>query len=106
MCILAPYVAWICIVAMTCKTFLELVTDRTSKQYQGSVYWQVKQSVSCKCCTGGKLQVAWQVEVLAKTVLDAPVEIQVGGRSVVNADITQARRGSRVVQQGSRGVRE
>ncbi len=49
---------------------------------------------------------AWQVEVLAKTVLDAPIEIQVGGRSVVNADITQARRGSRVVQRGSRGVHE
>ena len=31
------------------------------------------------------------MEVLAKTVLDAPVEIQVGGRSVVNADITQVR---------------
>ena len=29
--------------------------------------------------------------MLAKTVLDAPVEIQVGGRSIVNADITQAR---------------
>ena len=29
--------------------------------------------------------------MLAKTVLAAPVEIQVGGRSVVNADITQAR---------------
>ncbi len=32
-----------------------------------------------------------QVELLAKSVLDAPVEIQVGGRSVVNADITQVR---------------
>jgi hypothetical protein len=31
------------------------------------------------------------VELLAKSVLDAPVEIQVGGRSVVNADITQVR---------------
>jgi len=30
-----------------------------------------------------------QVEVLARTVLQAPVEIQVGGRSIVNADITQ-----------------
>lgn len=30
-----------------------------------------------------------QVEVLAKQVLKAPVEIQVGGRSVVNSDITQ-----------------
>lgn len=30
-----------------------------------------------------------QVETLARTVLQAPVEIQVGGRSIVNADITQ-----------------
>ena len=30
-----------------------------------------------------------QVEVLARQVLQAPVEIQVGGRSVVNKDITQ-----------------
>lgn len=30
-----------------------------------------------------------QVETLARTVLQAPVEIQVGGRSTVNADITQ-----------------
>jgi ATP-dependent RNA helicase DDX46/PRP5 len=32
---------------------------------------------------------AAQVETLARTVLQAPVEIQVGGRSIVNADITQ-----------------
>jgi ATP-dependent RNA helicase DDX46/PRP5 len=30
-----------------------------------------------------------QVEVLARQVLNNPVEIQVGGRSVVNKDITQ-----------------
>lgn len=30
-----------------------------------------------------------QVEVLARQVLSNPVEIQVGGRSVVNKDITQ-----------------
>ena len=30
-----------------------------------------------------------QVEVLARQVLTNPVEIQVGGRSVVNKDITQ-----------------
>ena len=30
-----------------------------------------------------------QVEILAKQILKAPVEIQVGGRSVVNKDITQ-----------------
>ncbi|KAK9806771.1 hypothetical protein WJX72_002237 [[Myrmecia] bisecta] len=30
------------------------------------------------------------VEVLAKRVLDTPIEIQVGGRSVVNSDITQS----------------
>ncbi|KAL2500272.1 DEAD-box ATP-dependent RNA helicase 42 [Forsythia ovata] len=30
-----------------------------------------------------------QVEILARKVLDKPVEIQVGGRSVVNKDITQ-----------------
>ncbi|KAK6916851.1 Helicase, C-terminal [Dillenia turbinata] len=30
-----------------------------------------------------------QVEILARRVLDKPVEIQVGGRSVVNKDITQ-----------------
>ncbi|KAJ7298326.1 hypothetical protein O6H91_Y003800 [Diphasiastrum complanatum] len=30
-----------------------------------------------------------QVEVLARKVLDRPIEIQVGGRSVVNTDITQ-----------------
>ena len=31
-----------------------------------------------------------QVEVLARAVLQSPVEIQVGGRSVVNADIQQS----------------
>ena len=31
----------------------------------------------------------WQVETLARKVLIRPVEIQVGGRSVVNKDITQ-----------------
>lgn len=30
-----------------------------------------------------------QVEVLAKQVLQSPIEIQVGGRSVVNSDISQ-----------------
>ena len=34
--------------------------------------------------------VAWsQVEMMAKQSMQAPVEIQVGGRSVVNKDITQ-----------------
>lgn len=34
--------------------------------------------------------VSWlQVEILARAVLQKPVEIQVGGRSVVNKDITQ-----------------
>jgi ATP-dependent RNA helicase DDX46/PRP5 len=31
-----------------------------------------------------------QVEALAKSVLQSPIEIQVGGRSVVNADIEQS----------------
>ena len=34
-----------------------------------------------------------QVEVLARQMLVDPIEIQVGGRSVVNADITQQVRG-------------
>ena len=29
------------------------------------------------------------VEMLARTVLDNPVEVQVGGRSIVNSDIQQ-----------------
>ena len=32
-----------------------------------------------------------QVETLARQMLKNPIEIQVGGRSVVNSDITQAR---------------
>ena len=31
-----------------------------------------------------------QVETLARAVLKTPIEIQVGGRSVVNSDITQS----------------
>ena len=47
----------------------------------------------CHASHGSVLKtVLWplvQVEVLAKQVLQSPIEIQVGGRSVVNADISQ-----------------
>ena len=35
-------------------------------------------------------RVAVQVETLARAVLKTPIEIQVGGRSVVNSDISQS----------------
>ncbi|MED6179922.1 DEAD-box ATP-dependent RNA helicase 42 [Stylosanthes scabra] len=41
------------------------------------------------CTSGGKITNLRRVEVLARKVLNKPVEIQVGGRSVVNKDITQ-----------------
>ena len=48
---------------------------------------------ACRPCSPPRLapflSPAPQVEVLARQVLTNPVEIQVGGRSVVNKDITQ-----------------
>ncbi|XWS07759.1 hypothetical protein CRYUN_Cryun41cG0018300 [Craigia yunnanensis] len=41
------------------------------------------------CTSGGKISNLRRVEILARKVLTKPVEIQVGGRSVVNKDITQ-----------------
>ncbi|KAK6146970.1 hypothetical protein DH2020_017882 [Rehmannia glutinosa] len=45
------------------------------------------------CTSSGKItnlrRVTYLVEILARKVLNKPVEIQVGGRSVVNKDITQ-----------------
>ena len=35
-------------------------------------------------------RVTVQVETLARAVLETPIEIQVGGRSVVNSDISQS----------------